>query len=337
VILLGIYFYMGSAKKAEQPHLEPSLGARLPSLELAPSNPVATEQSPLNAANPVSKRAPSNLAAARPSNAAEAGSEFTDCADDCPQMIVVSAGKFIMGSPKNEAGRWDNEGPQREVMITKPFAVGKFTVTFDEWDACVTDGGGYRPKDEVWGRGRRPVINVSWDDAKTYVAWLSKKTGKAYRLLSEAEWEYAARAGTTTRYYLGNDIGTNNANCKGCGSKWDDEQTAPVGSFKPNAFGLYDMAGNVWEWVEDVWHDNYDGAPTDGSAWLGPKAAIPSAASFAAVPGTKIRRSSERPLAAGSPHSTSSSITGSGLRGRLLLETLLLYPLGPGRSPGQIF
>jgi formylglycine-generating enzyme required for sulfatase activity len=112
------------------------------------------------------------------------------------------------------------------------------------------------------------VINVSWDDAKEYVAWLSRKTGKAYRLLTEAEWEYAARAGTTTRYYWGDDIGKNNAKCNACGSQWGGKQTAPVGSFKPNAFGLYDMAGNVWEWVEDVYHDNYAGAPTNGSAWL---------------------------------------------------------------------
>jgi formylglycine-generating enzyme required for sulfatase activity len=113
-----------------------------------------------------------------------------------------------------------------------------------------------------------PVINVSWADARQYVGWLSRLTGKEYRLLTEAEWEYAARAGGMTRYSWGNDPGQGNANCDGCGSQWDVKQTAPVGSFKPNAFGLYDMHGNVWEWVEDSWHDNYVGAPTDGSAWL---------------------------------------------------------------------
>jgi formylglycine-generating enzyme required for sulfatase activity len=112
------------------------------------------------------------------------------------------------------------------------------------------------------------VINVSWDNAKTYVAWLTEQTGKTYRLLSEAEYEYSARAGTQTAYPWGKDIGQNNANCKGCGSQWDGEQTAPVGSFKPNAFGLNDMVGNVWEWVEDCYRDNYDNAPTDGSAWI---------------------------------------------------------------------
>jgi formylglycine-generating enzyme required for sulfatase activity len=113
-----------------------------------------------------------------------------------------------------------------------------------------------------------PVINVSWGDAKQYVGWLSQLTGKEYRLLTEAEWEYAARAGANTRYSWGDDPGMGNANCDGCGSQWDLQQTAPVGSFKPNALGLYDMHGNVWEWVEDSWHENYDSAPTDGSAWL---------------------------------------------------------------------
>src|SRR5262245_63389624 len=113
-----------------------------------------------------------------------------------------------------------------------------------------------------------PVIDVSYSDAKQYVGWLSQLTGKEYRLLTEAEWEYAARAGGRTGYSWGDDLGVGNANCDGCGSPWDLKQTAPVGSFKPNAFGLYDMHGNVWEWVEDSWHETYDGAPTDGSAWL---------------------------------------------------------------------
>jgi formylglycine-generating enzyme required for sulfatase activity len=155
------------------------------------------------------------------------------------------------------------------VTIGKPFAVGMFAVTFNEWDACVDDGGcnGYRPSDQGWGRGRRPVINVSWDDATVYAAWLSRKIGKTYRLLTEAEWEYAARAGTTTAYYWGDDIGKGNANCNGCGSQWDNKQTAPVGSFKSNAFGLYDMAGNVWQWAEDCYVHNYFVAAPDRSAW----------------------------------------------------------------------
>ena len=196
------------------------------------------------------------------------GNSFRECAKDCPEMIVVPAGDFVMGSPTNEEGRYDNEGPQRKVTIASPLAASKFEVTFDEWDACVAYGDCEpRVSDGGWGRGRQPVINVTWDDAQRYVAWLSKMTGKPYRLLSEAEWEYAARAGTQTAYSWGDKIGKGNANCNGCGSQWDARQTAPVGSFAPNAFGLHDMHGNVWEWVEDCYHDNYDGAPTDGSAW----------------------------------------------------------------------
>jgi formylglycine-generating enzyme required for sulfatase activity len=191
---------------------------------------------------------------------------FTECAG-CPAMVVVPAGEFTMGSPKEEKGR-DADEEQHQVTIARRFAVSCFEITSEEWDACVILGGCTWPAPETgWGRGRRPVMNVSWDDAKQYVAWLSTRTGKPYRLLSEAEWEYAARAGKQTAYSWGDEVGKGNANCRGCGSEWDDKQTAPVGSFAANAFGLYDMHGNVWEWVEDCWHDNYDGATTDGSPW----------------------------------------------------------------------
>jgi formylglycine-generating enzyme required for sulfatase activity len=200
--------------------------------------------------------------------AAKPGSDFKECATGCPALVVVRAGKFSMGSPEGDKDHSRDEGPQHEVTIAKPFAVGKTEVTFAEWDACVAAGGCQKAPDSGWGRGDRPAINVSWDDAKQYVAWLSRITGKEYRLLSEAEWEYAARAGTTTTYSWGDDIGKGNANCDGCGSQWDNRQTAPVGSFKPNAFGLHDMHGNVWEWVEDPWHDSYEGAPADGSPWV---------------------------------------------------------------------
>jgi formylglycine-generating enzyme required for sulfatase activity len=194
--------------------------------------------------------------------AVKAGQSFRDC-PECPEMVVVQAGSFMMGS--HEAA-YDEE-PVHEVTIPKPFAVGKFEVTFAEWDACVADGGcAHKPADEKWGRARRPVINVSWDDAKQYTTWLSKRTGTVYRLLSEAEWEYAARAGTTTRYSWGEGIGAGKANCEDCGSQWDGKQTAPVGSFSANAFGLHDMHGNVWEWVQDCWRMTYQGAPSDGSA-----------------------------------------------------------------------
>jgi formylglycine-generating enzyme required for sulfatase activity len=197
------------------------------------------------------------------------GEHFRECANakDCPEMVVVPAGEFMMGSPKKEAGHNPLE-PQHRVVFSKLFAVSKFVVTFDQWDACVAAGGcTWKAPDSGMGRGIKPVINVSWDDARQYVAWFSRMTGKTYRLLTEAEFEYAARAGTQSAYSWGDEIGNGNANCVGCGSKWDNSETSPVGSFKPNAFGLYDMHGNVWEWTEDCVHDNYDGAPQDGSAW----------------------------------------------------------------------
>jgi formylglycine-generating enzyme required for sulfatase activity len=205
---------------------------------------------------------------------ARPGSEFNDCADGCPAMVVVPAGAFTMGSPQSEsggdefdAGLTNRERPRHAVTLAKPFAVSKFEVTFDDWDACAAAGACPDAPDS-WGRGGMPVINVSWDDAQKYANWLSHLTGQEYRLLSEAEWEYVARAGADTRYSWGDDVGKANANCEGCGSQWDLQQTAPAGSFKPNAFGLYDMHGNVWEWVEDTWHETYEGAPTDGSAWI---------------------------------------------------------------------
>lgn len=199
-----------------------------------------------------------------------AGSAFRDCAD-CPYMVIIPAGEFQMGSPLTEAGRERNEGPRHKVVIAKSFAVGAYEITFEEWDACVTAGdcNGYRPFDYGWGRNGRPLVDVSWFDAQAYIKWLSHKTEKHYRLLSEAEWEYAARAGSSARYSWGDEPGRNFANCKGCGSEWDGRQTALTGVFEPNAFGLYDMHGNVWEWVADRYHPNYRNAPEDGRVWRG--------------------------------------------------------------------
>jgi formylglycine-generating enzyme required for sulfatase activity len=196
------------------------------------------------------------------------GDHLKECARDCPEMVVIPAGEFVMGSAPNEVGRDDDEGPPHTVVLVKPFAVSRFEVTFDEWDACVDEGDcDPRVSDNGWGRGLRPVMNVTWNDAQRYVAWFSKVTGKFYRLLSEAEWEYAARAGTHTAYSWGDEIGKGNAHCDDCSSPRDAGQTAPVGSFAANVFGIHDMHGNVWEWVEDCYHRNYSGAPTDGSAW----------------------------------------------------------------------
>ena len=185
-----------------------------------------------------------------------------------PEMVVIPAGSFRMGCVSGQ-GCGDAELPVHEVTIPEAFAVSVYEVTFAQWDACVLGGGcgGYRPDDVGWGRGTRPVINVSSDDAQEYVVWLSRQTGEVYRLLSEAEWEYVARAGTLTAYSWGSAIGNNRANCVGCGSQWDDRQTAPVGSFQANAFGVHDMHGNVFEWVEDCLNFSYAGAPSDGSAW----------------------------------------------------------------------
>jgi formylglycine-generating enzyme required for sulfatase activity len=194
------------------------------------------------------------------------GKVFQDCGE-CPSMVVVPPGRFMMGSPAEEQGRDDDEGPLHDVRIAK-FAVGRFEVTFAEWDACVRDGGcgGYTPQDKGWGRGDRPVMNVSWDRAKSYVSWLALKTGKPYRLLTEAEWEYAARAGADAPFATGRTINVKQAQFGGASGHAD--QTVPVGSFTPNAFGLHDMHGNIWEWVEDCWHDDYENAPADGAAWL---------------------------------------------------------------------
>jgi formylglycine-generating enzyme required for sulfatase activity len=195
------------------------------------------------------------------------GNSFRECAKDCPEMVVVQASEFMMGSPATEEGHYDREGPQHKVTIAKSFAVSKFDVTFMDWDACVSVGGCRNAGDNGFGRGTRPVIFVSWDDAQEYVAWFSNLTGRPYRLLTEAEWEYAARAGSATAYFWGDEIGKGNANCEGCDGQLDYRKTSPAESFKPNAFGLYDMAGNVYQWVQDCYHDNYDGAPADGSPW----------------------------------------------------------------------
>jgi formylglycine-generating enzyme required for sulfatase activity len=188
------------------------------------------------------------------------GDTFRDC-PDCSELVVVPAGSFTMGSGA------PYEGPLHKVTIAKPFAVGRFEVTFDEWDRCVADKGcSFKPDDRGLGRGNRPVVNISWLDAKEFIAWLSRKTGKTYRLPSESEWEYIARGGTTSVFWWGRDVGQGQANCRECNSG-NALQTMPVGSFKPNPFGLFDTAGNAAEWVEDCWNDSYRGAPQDGAPW----------------------------------------------------------------------
>ena len=201
-----------------------------------------------------------------PTPVAEAPSPAAHALPPLPEMIALPGGEFWMGSPDGEPERSNDEGPRYKVPVA-PFAIGKTEVTFAQYDAFAQATGRAKPEDMGWGRGDRPVINVSWEDAVAYAIWLSKETGAKYRLPSEAEWEYAARAGTEDAYWWGQGSAQGNANCNGCGGQWGGRQMAPVGSFKANPWGLYDTAGNVWEWVQDPYHDSYKGAPADGSVW----------------------------------------------------------------------
>jgi formylglycine-generating enzyme required for sulfatase activity len=192
---------------------------------------------------------------------------FRECAKNCPEMVVVPEGSFMMGSSTEDLFHPLDEMPPHEVKIETPFAVSKFEVTFDDWDACVLYGD-CSPRNNQNDRSGRPVTYISLNDAQMYASWLSKMTGKNYHLLSEAQWEYAARAGSSTAYPWGNDMVKGKANCGQCGNEGDGKGTMPVGSFPPNAFGLHDMHGNVWEWVADCYVEDYENAPANGSTRL---------------------------------------------------------------------
>jgi formylglycine-generating enzyme required for sulfatase activity len=238
--------------------------------------------------------------------------QFTECTG-CPEMTVVPAGSFLIGSPASEAGRAVDEGSQVGVTFARPFAVGKSAVTFEEWDACAADGGcsGYRPPDDGRPRGRYPVVNVSWDDAQNYIAWLSRKTGKPYRLLSEAEREYVARAGTTTPFWWGSSISSRQANYDGTlgyagGERGEFRQRSlAVDSFPVNPFGLSEVHGNVSEWVADCWRGSYQDIAASGTAsttgdcgrrvlrggsWYDPPQQLRSAARTALYPGFRSNK-----------------------------------------------
>jgi len=202
----------------------------------------------------------------------EVGSSFQDC-ESCPDMVVVPGGRFLMGAAKGDKGHKPEEEPQHEVTVAAPLAISKTEITFDEWETCALEGGcgNYRPQDSGWGRGRRPVIYVSFDDAKAYVDWLRQKSGKAYRLLSEAEWEFAARGGTSTPFASGATLAPTQANFDASSDTTNRKPgayqgtTVEVGSFPPNPYGLLDMEGNVFEWVEDCWNGSHAGAPADAT------------------------------------------------------------------------
>ena len=182
------------------------------------------------------------------------------------EFVFVKGGTYQMGDAV--------DGRKREIPVhtvtLQDFAVGMYEVTFGQYDQFCDETGREKPSDNEWGRGERPVINVSWDDANAFAVWLSAKTGLNFSLPSESQWEYFARAGTTSRYWTGDTLPKNIANCQECGSAFDNRMTAPVGSFKPNPWGLYDTAGNVAEWTLDDLHMSYQNAPADGSAWLAP-------------------------------------------------------------------
>jgi formylglycine-generating enzyme required for sulfatase activity len=211
------------------------------------------------------------------------GSIFTDCSE-CPEMVVLPAGSFLMGSQEGEEGHESDEGPEHRVTIRRPLAVSRNEVTWQLWDQCAEDGACSKTlDDEGMGKATHPVINVSWNETQAFLAWLRQKTRKPYRLLTEAEWEYAARAGSRMRYAFGDgadvicrfgnvsDLSTNKRwRTTDCSDGYD-QQTAPVGRFAANAFGLYDTYGNVSEWVEDCYRPSYQGAPSDGSAFAGDK------------------------------------------------------------------
>ena len=246
------------------------------------------------------------LLARLPAAGQEAGEVIQDC-EACPIVIVVPAGTFLMGSPESETARSGEGGPgserpQHEVTIAAAFAVGRYEVAFAEWDACVEAGGcgGYLPSDEGWGRGWRPVINVNWHDAKAYVEWLSEHTGESYRLLSESEWEYVARAGSETRWHWG-DVPSDqcrhangrdldaaaglppspNPNSRSTMCRDGYVYTAPLGTYEANGFGVYDLLGNVFEWTEDCFRP----APLEIVERLPPGTPEPSAAPFNAYDG----------------------------------------------------
>ncbi|WP_423213091.1 formylglycine-generating enzyme family protein [Paraburkholderia ginsengiterrae] len=265
-----------SAATPAAPSAAPAQAAVRPSTPAASASPAAQEH-PVTTPKPAVSAAPPAPGPAVPPAAAitavaqkpithpPVAGESRDCAT-CPIMIAVSAGSFSMGSSTDDP----SEKPVHHVSIGAPFAIGKYAVTVDQWNACVAANACQKLTPESNTNKAAPARDLSWDDAQQYVKWLSKTTGKPYRLPTEAEWEYADRGGTTTAYWWGDQMRKGNANCKDCGDPWHKEGPEVAGSFAPNPLGLYDMNGGVWEWTADCWHNSYQGAPTDGHAWDSP-------------------------------------------------------------------
>ncbi|WP_354684151.1 formylglycine-generating enzyme family protein [Cupriavidus necator] len=262
---------LAAASKAQAPAPAPS--------KPAPASPppragtsAGGQVSRAPAASPPAARpaSPPAVAAAPRSGTAAGGAvsvtpragEIRDC-PACPVLVTVPAGSFTMGSSASDPA----EKPPHHVTIGEPFAIGRYEVTVEQWNACVEAGACQRVPTVADSAKNAPVRDVSWDDAQQYVAWLSKTTGKTYRLPTEAEWEYAARGGTSSAFWWGDQMRKGNANCKECGDPWSQDAPATVGSFAANPYGLHDVNGSVWEWVADCWHSSYKGAPTDGRAW----------------------------------------------------------------------
>ncbi|WP_318841052.1 formylglycine-generating enzyme family protein [Noviherbaspirillum aerium] len=259
--------------KAQAPAAaKPEAAAEKPSAKPPPAAKTPAERPPVDKPRTDTAR-PAPDTAAPPPKAADAparekpmppvaSGEIKDC-PQCPVLVPVKAGTFTMGSAADDP----SERPPHRVTVNEPFAIGKYEVTVEQWDVCTQAGACPRVSTDATRPRTSPVRDVSWEDAQLFVQWLSKTSGKSYRLPTEAEWEYALRGGTSSRYWWGDQMQSGKANCKECGEPWQRDGPANVGSFAPNPFGLHDMNGSVWEWVSDCWHNSYKGAPADARSW----------------------------------------------------------------------
>jgi formylglycine-generating enzyme required for sulfatase activity len=255
----------GKGAAVAEPAPAPAASAKPAREPARPTAPTKERETPAKAAVPAAiVAAPAAAPANRP---AAAGAEVKDC-PACPTLIALPAGSFTMGSNSSDP----SEKPAHQVAISTPFAIGKYEVTVQQWNACVDAGSCQKVAQAA--NANAPVRDVSWDDAQQYLKWLSTASGQQYRLPTEAEWEYAARGGTATRYWWGEQMANGKANCKDCGQPWSNEGPANVGSFAANPYGLHDTSGSVWEWVSDCWHTTFKDAPADSRSWDQPNCSV---------------------------------------------------------------